>query len=66
MSAEKLHRWLIDSLMDTDLYKITMLQTYYHTTQFRTVDVEWKFACRNRNGFDLAMLIPEMPWKWQK
>ncbi len=60
MSVEKLDRWLIDSLMDTDLYKITMLQAYYHTTEFRTVDVEWKFACRNRNDFDLAMLIPEI------
>ncbi len=60
MSDKKLQRWLIDSLMDTDLYKITMLQAYYHTTEFRSVDVEWKFACRNRNGFNLAMLIPEI------
>ncbi|MCW8994632.1 MAG: nicotinate phosphoribosyltransferase [Psychromonas sp.] len=60
MSVVKQERWLIDSLMDTDLYKITMLQAYYHTTEFRTVDAEWKFACRNRNDFDLAMLIPEI------
>lgn len=60
MSPQKLQRWLIDSLMDTDLYKITMLQAYYHTTEFRSVDVEWKFACRNRNDFNLAMLIPEI------
>ncbi len=52
--------WLIDSLLDTDLYKITMLQAFYHAPEFRTVDVEWKFACRNRNGFDLAVLIPEI------
>jgi len=57
MSSENL---LIDSLMDTDLYKITMLQAFYHAPEFRTVDVEWKFACRNRNGFDLATLIPEI------
>ena len=49
---------LITSLLDTDLYKLTMLQAYYHTPEFRTVEVEWKFACRNRNGFDLAGLIP--------
>jgi nicotinate phosphoribosyltransferase len=60
MSAVKPDRWLIDSLLDTDLYKITMLQAYYHAPEFRTVDVEWKFACRNLKGFDLAALIPEI------
>jgi nicotinate phosphoribosyltransferase len=60
MSATSLDHWLIDSLLDTDLYKITMLQAYYHAPEFRTVDVEWKFACRNRNGFDLSALIPEI------
>jgi len=60
MSTAKPDRWLIDSLMDTDLYKITMLQAYYHAAAFRTVNVEWKFACRNRNGFDLSMLIPDI------
>jgi nicotinate phosphoribosyltransferase len=60
MSYKKLDRWLIDSLMDTDFYKITMLQAYYHAAEFRLVDVEWKFACRNRNGFNLAELIPEI------
>ncbi len=49
---------LISSLLDTDLYKITMLQAYYHAPEFRSVHVEWKFACRNRNGFNLAALIP--------
>ena len=52
--------WLIDSLLDTDLYKITMLQAYYHAPEFRTVHVEWKFACRNRGEEDLAGLIPEI------
>lgn len=60
MSGRTLDRWLIDSLLDTDLYKITMLQAYYHAPEFRTVEVEWKFACRNRNGFNLAALIPEI------
>ncbi len=60
MSLKSPENWLIDSLMDTDLYKITMLQAFYHAPEFRTVDVEWKFACRNRNGFDLATLIPEI------
>ncbi|MFK5926635.1 MAG: nicotinate phosphoribosyltransferase [Desulfuromusa sp.] len=60
MSVKSPENWLIDSLMDTDLYKITMLQAFYHAPEFRTVGVEWKFACRNRNGFDLAALIPEI------
>jgi len=60
MKTESLERWLIDSLLDTDLYKITMLQAFYHAPEFRTVDVEWKFACRNLNDFDLSGLIPEI------
>ncbi|MGB5447155.1 MAG: nicotinate phosphoribosyltransferase [Psychromonas sp.] len=60
MKTKVQENWLIDSLMDTDLYKITMLQAFYHTTEFRSVDVEWKFACRNRNNLDLAKLIPEI------
>ena len=60
MSCPKLDRWLIDSLLDTDLYKITMLQAFFHAPEFRTVHVEWKFACRNLNGLDLAALIPEI------
>lgn len=60
MKASPLNHWLIDSLLDTDLYKITMLQAFYHAPEFRTVAVEWKFACRNRNGFNLAALIPEI------
>ncbi|MDA3904390.1 MAG: nicotinate phosphoribosyltransferase, partial [Desulfuromusa sp.] len=60
MKSPPIEKWLIDSLLDTDLYKITMLQAFYHAPEFRTVDVEWKFACRNRNGYDLAALIPEI------
>jgi len=60
MSSLKLDHWIIHSLLDTDLYKITMLQAFYHAPEFRTVDIEWKFACRNRHAFDLAALIPEI------
>jgi nicotinate phosphoribosyltransferase len=56
----KLNHWLIDSLLDTDFYKITMLQAFYHAPEFRLVDVEWKFACRNRKGLDLTKLLPEI------
>ncbi|NCO52417.1 MAG: nicotinate phosphoribosyltransferase [Deltaproteobacteria bacterium] len=60
MNSARQNRWLIDSLLDTDLYKITMLQAFYHAPEFRTVAVEWKFACRNRRGFALSALIPEI------
>ena len=60
MSAVDQYHWMIPSLLDTDLYKITMLQAFYHAPEFRTVHVEWKFACRNRNGYNIAELIPEL------
>lgn len=49
---------VITSLLDTDLYKLTMLQAFYHAPEFRTVEAEWKFSCRNRHGFNLATLLP--------
>lgn len=36
---------MINSLLDTDLYKLTMMQSALH--QFSTVDVEYDFKCRN-------------------
>lgn len=60
MSSNKLDYWLINSLLDTDLYKITMLQAFYHAPEFRTVHVEWKFDCRNLGSSDLTLLIPEI------
>lgn len=60
MNRERQDRWFIDSLLDTDLYKITMLQAFYHAPEFRTVSVEWKFACRNRRGLALSALIPDI------
>ncbi|WP_166372463.1 nicotinate phosphoribosyltransferase [Psychromonas sp. SA13A] len=60
MSNTKIDRWLINSLMDIDFYKITMLQAFYHAAEFRLVNVQWKFACRNKEGLDLTPLIPEI------
>jgi len=60
MSDNKTQHWLIDSLLDTDFYKITMLQAFYHASEFRLVNVQWKFACRNQKGRDLTPLIPEI------
>lgn len=60
MTCSTLDRWLIDSLLDTDLYKLTMLQAFYHAPEFRSVTVEWKFSCRNRDNVDLRPLLPEI------
>ncbi|HEU0276738.1 MAG TPA: nicotinate phosphoribosyltransferase [Rhodanobacteraceae bacterium] len=37
---------IIDSLLDTDLYKLTMMQAVLH--RFPAVDVEYEFRCRVR------------------
>jgi len=42
---------IIKSLLDTDLYKLTMMQAVYH--QFPTVDVKYAFKCRNK-GIDFS------------
>lgn len=53
---------LITSLLDTDLYKLTMMQAFYHAPEFDGATAEWKFNCRNiaRNGTDLTKILPEI------
>ncbi len=53
---------LITSLLDTDLYKLTMMQAFYHAPEFDGATAEWKFNCRNigRNGTDLTRILPEI------
>jgi len=60
MTNKKLDYWLIESLLDIDFYKITMLQAFYHASEFRVVNVQWKFACRNKEKLNLSVLIPEI------
>jgi nicotinate phosphoribosyltransferase len=52
---------IITSLLDTDLYKLTMMQAFYHAPEFDGVEAEWKFNCRNRtcNGTNLTEILPE-------
>lgn len=45
---------IIESLLDTDLYKFTMMQTVLH--QFPAAQVEYRFKCRNK-GVDLRPLV---------
>ncbi len=48
---------IITSLLDTDLYKFTMMQVVLH--QFPGAHVEYRFKCRNP-GIDLAPYVDEI------
>jgi nicotinate phosphoribosyltransferase len=47
---------IITSLLDTDLYKFTMMQVVLH--QFPGAEVEYKFKCRNAGAAGIADLAP--------
>jgi nicotinate phosphoribosyltransferase len=48
---------IIESLLDTDLYKFTMMQVVLH--HFPAAEVEYRFKCRNR-GVDLTPYIGQI------
>jgi nicotinate phosphoribosyltransferase len=48
---------IIESLLDTDLYKFTMMQVVLH--HFPGAQVEYRFKCRTP-GVDLAASLPEI------
>ncbi|MEY2621417.1 MAG: hypothetical protein RIT26_1237 [Pseudomonadota bacterium] len=48
---------IISSLLDTDLYKFTMMQAVLH--QFPGAQVEYRFKCRNP-GVELAPMVNEI------
>jgi nicotinate phosphoribosyltransferase len=48
---------IVQSLLDTDLYKFTMMQVVLH--HFPGAEVEYRFRCRNA-GFDLTPFIDEI------
>jgi len=48
---------IIESLLDTDLYKFTMMQVVMH--HFPAAHVEYRFKCRNR-GVDLRPYVDEI------
>src|SRR4051812_3308802 len=52
-----LHTMIIQSLLDTDLYKFTMMQVVLH--HFPAAQVEYRFKCRNANA-DLTPYISEI------
>ncbi|ABM39015.1 nicotinate phosphoribosyltransferase [Polaromonas naphthalenivorans] len=49
---------IIQSLLDTDLYKFTMWQTMLH--RHPQTQAEYSFVCRNQPGYPLAELLPEV------
>ncbi|MDR2173614.1 MAG: nicotinate phosphoribosyltransferase [Burkholderiales bacterium] len=49
---------IIRSLLDTDLYKFTMMQVVLH--HFPAAQVEYRFKCRNGEGVDLASVADEI------
>src|SRR5450432_1631815 len=48
---------IITSLLDTDLYKFTMMQVVLH--HFPEAQVEYRFRCRN-NHVDLSPFVDEI------
>ena len=48
---------IITSLLDTDLYKFTMMQVVLH--HFPGASVEYRFKCRNP-GVDLTPYVDEI------
>jgi nicotinate phosphoribosyltransferase len=49
---------VIESLLDTDLYKFTMWQPFLHS--FPSNQAEYRFVCRNHPQFPLARLASEV------
>lgn len=49
---------IIQSLLDTDLYKFTMWQALLH--RHPQTQAEYRFVCRNAPAFPLAELLPEV------
>ena len=47
---------IINSLLDTDLYKFTMMQVVLH--QFPAAEVEYRFQCRNAGAPGIGDLAP--------
>lgn len=53
---------VIHSLLDTDLYKLSMMQAVLHN--YPNTDVEWEFRCRN--GEDLRPYLDELRWELER
>ncbi|GAB7530709.1 nicotinate phosphoribosyltransferase [Pseudomonas sp. 3A(2025)] len=56
MSESAFSERIVQNLIDTDFYKLTMMQAVLHN--YPNVDVEWEFRCRN--GEDLRPYLPQI------
>ncbi|BFI95561.1 MAG: nicotinate phosphoribosyltransferase [Rhodanobacter sp.] len=56
-AAPNEQRMIVESLLDTDLYKFSMMQVVLH--HYPAAQVEYRFKCRNP-GIDLAPYIDEI------
>lgn len=56
MSENVFAERIVQNLLDTDLYKLSMMQAVLHN--YPNVDVEWEFRCRN--GEDLRPYLGEI------
>ncbi|WP_277961608.1 nicotinate phosphoribosyltransferase [Pseudomonas sp. RIT-To-2] len=53
---------IVQNLLDTDLYKLTMMQAVLHN--YPNVEVEWEFRCRN--GEDLRPYLAEIRYQIER
>ncbi|MFF7707661.1 nicotinate phosphoribosyltransferase [Pseudomonas sp. NPDC007930] len=53
---------LVQNLLDTDLYKLSMMQAVLHN--YPNVEVEWEFRCRN--GEDLRPYLNEIRYQLER
>ena len=49
---------IINSLLETDLYKFSMGQAIYH--QFPSYKTTWDFKCRNKDVFFTEEMVEEI------
>jgi nicotinate phosphoribosyltransferase len=56
MSESAFSNRIVQNLLDTDLYKLSMMQAVLHN--YPNVDVEWEFRCRN--GEDLRPYLADI------
>jgi nicotinate phosphoribosyltransferase len=52
----------VQNLLDTDFYKLTMMQAVLHN--YPNVEVEWEFRCRNSE--DLRPYLAEIRYQIER
>jgi nicotinate phosphoribosyltransferase len=62
MSESAFSEGIVQNLLDTDLYKLSMMQAVLHN--YPNVEVEWEFRCRN--GEDLRPYLREIRQEIEK